>query len=238
VELVDEELDAAHASGQYRQTVIRAGIWLLQNGFGRMQLLPYVAPSGCYWRCEFHPSDRRSQAFYKYSSSSGWKYLENHCGGSVRRSISPKALANAIMRSVPEDAQVRCCGDLSPETAAWIGELEHVLRRGLAPAAFHEYTTDYSRWDLYPSDGGGPIEERFPPQPGYVPPGEELHWSQGEFWRGADRRLAGRLALDLEPESEAQVERVALALWQVMRDVGADEAPDALRAAISLLFRH
>lgn len=109
------------------QTILRAGIWLLQNGFGRMQLLPYVAPSGCYWRCEFHTPRPRPLAIYRYTTGSGAKYLENHDNGAVRSTISPKSLAIKIMSSVPEAAKTRCQGELSPDVAAWIELLVHVL---------------------------------------------------------------------------------------------------------------
>jgi hypothetical protein len=229
---MDAEYESTKPLNSCRK-VLEAGIWLLQNGFGRMQLLPYVAPSGCYWRCEFHPPGRPSLAFYKYTTGCGTKYLANHCGGSVRSSISPKTLAQAIIRSVPEDAQMRCSGSLDLKVADWIQQLDHVLERDLIPAAFDEMTTDYSRWDLYPAFGGGPTGERFMPQPGYVQPGEELHWSQTEFWPSADREFAGALPVDLAQSQK--VDLVASKLWEVMREVSADDASSALRAAISLL---
>lgn len=174
---LDVDVDATYTRGASARTsandcrkVLRAGIWLLRNGFGRMQLLPYVAPSGCYWRCEFRPSGHRELAFYRYTSGSGAKYLENHCGGSVPPSISAKALACAILRSAPEDALARCRGDLDDSVAAWVQHLNRVLQRSLLPAAFDEMTTDFSRWDLYPAEGGGPTTESLPPQPGYEPP--------------------------------------------------------------------
>ena len=70
--------------------VIEAGIWLIRNGYGRLGILPYAAPSGCYWRCEFQPLGRSSKPIYRYSSSNVDKYLASHCGGSVRSSISLK----------------------------------------------------------------------------------------------------------------------------------------------------
>jgi hypothetical protein len=53
--------------------VVQAGIWLIRNGYGQMSILPYASPSGCYWRCEYHPAGRPSRAFYRYSTGCGSK---------------------------------------------------------------------------------------------------------------------------------------------------------------------
>jgi hypothetical protein len=69
-----------------------------RTGWGRMQILPYIASSDCYWRCELHPTGKPNLPFYWYSGSSDYRFLENHCGGAVRKNISAEALANAISR--------------------------------------------------------------------------------------------------------------------------------------------
>lgn len=164
--------------------VIRAGIWLIRNGYGRMMLLPYAAPSGCYWRCEYHPPLRPSKAFYRYSTGNETRYLASHCGGSIKKDVSPKTLAQAILKSVPDDVQAACSGEASPETLRWLETLEQVLAEGYIPQAFHEYSEEYSRWDLVSLTRaeGRPME----PQPGYIQPGEEKsiaddpEWQKGE----------------------------------------------------------
>ena len=78
--------------------VLLAGVHLIENeGLGGMALLPDASGSGA-WRCQFHPIGRPSRAFYSYSSSAGFSFLADHCGGSVPKTISPKALAKAIMK--------------------------------------------------------------------------------------------------------------------------------------------
>lgn len=179
--------------------VLRAGAWLIRNGYGRMSLLPYAAPSGCAWRCQFHLPGRPSKTFYRYSTSSEAKYLQNHCGGSIRRTISPRALARAIMKSVPDDQKDACRGKAAPETLRWLDQLDAVLDAGFLPQAFHEYTGDYSSWELVSltHGKGAPI----PPQPGYVEPGSErsvvdLEWRAGEAaWKEIARN--GRATIDL-----------------------------------------
>ena len=151
--------------------VLRAGIWLIRHGYGKMQLLPYAAPSGCYWRCEFHPVGQPSKRFYRYSTGSGSKYLNDHGGASIRREISPQNLAEAIMKSVPDDLKATCAGDASPETLRWLDQVDAALAAGYLPEAFHEYTEDFSRWQLVSlTKGKG---DSIPPQPGYVKPGAQ-----------------------------------------------------------------
>ena len=151
--------------------VLRAGIWLIRNGYGKMLLLPYAAPSGCHWRCEFHPVGQPSKRFFRYSTGSGAKYLNDHGGGSIRRDVSPQKLAEAIMKSVPDDVKATCAGDASPETLRWLDQVDAALAAGYLPEAFHEYTEDFSRWQLVSlTKGKG---DSIPPQPGYVKPGAQ-----------------------------------------------------------------
>jgi hypothetical protein len=35
------------------KNVLLAGAWMIENGYGRLALLPYVYATG-HWRCEFH----------------------------------------------------------------------------------------------------------------------------------------------------------------------------------------
>ncbi|WFU40100.1 hypothetical protein QA640_38770 [Bradyrhizobium sp. CB82] len=112
--------------------MLRAGIWLIRNGYGNMAVLPYEAPSGCYWGCEFHPIGALQPLLERISR----QILLDHHGGRVRRSISQKGLAQAIMRSDPNDLKAMCAGDVSALGQCWI------------PVAFHDYAVDYSRWNL------------------------------------------------------------------------------------------
>jgi len=171
--IVDEvELSPEDLAFQDCEKVLRAGIWLIRNGYGRMAILPYTAPSGCYWRCEFHPVGQPQKSFFRYSSGSAGKFLRDHHGGRVRRSISPKGLARAIMRSVPDDMKAICAGDISPETESWLVLLERAISRRWIPSALHDYKDDLTRWDLF-SLHGAPNSWMEPPL-GYVVPGTEV----------------------------------------------------------------
>ncbi|GAB2875780.1 hypothetical protein GCM10027093_09020 [Paraburkholderia jirisanensis] len=148
--------------------VLRAGIWLIRNGCGRMMLLPYTSPSGAYWRCEFHAPGRRAESFYRYSTGSGTRFLANHGDGIVKADASPQDLAEVIIGIMPADAKAACAGDASAETLRWLVDLETAISVDLLPEAFHEYTDDYSVWRLVSLTRGNGDDMQ--PQPGYVPP--------------------------------------------------------------------
>lgn len=234
--LDDQEVDPQVEVFAACKAVLQAGRWLMLNGWANMLMLPYIAPSG-YWRCAFHPRGRPSHEFYRYSSSSVFRFLENHAGGSVARNIGAERLALAIVKSVPQAVREQCRGQHCPsDLERWLDEVSRQLERGALISAFDENTSDHSRWHLWTNSG--PQDETMPPPPGYVPPGEELQWHQTPFWREA---IAHARSLDEEEEfllSFRHVENfdeVARELAIVMSEVGPEVASEALKAAIAKL---
>lgn len=203
-------------------------------------MLPHVAPSGCYWRCEFHLKGKSQKALYRYSSSSGRKYLQDHCGGSIRKEVSPAFLAKAIMLSVPQELKSQCRGGVSPEVARWLDELESALSNGFVPQAFHEYTTDFSLWEL--ADITRKLEpSHIHPQPGYIRPGTELHWSQEQFWRNALNNWEALRKVDeisfrsSHIDSAVATSSIASELHRAMKDNDEVDAERLFKAAIAAL---
>jgi hypothetical protein len=183
----DEEVRREQLIIDACKKVFRAGAWLVKNGYGHLGILPYRAPSGCYWRCEFHPPGRPSKPFFRYSTCDEVRYLANHCGGSIRKDASAKKIAEAIMVSVPEDVREGCQGEASMETLRWLDEAEAHLQAGYVPEAFHECTEDYSRWALVRPYGNEQLS--MAPMPGYVAPGHERKAVDNPFWNEATRRF-------------------------------------------------
>ncbi|QLH71294.1 hypothetical protein [Rhodopseudomonas palustris] len=64
---------------------------------------------------------------------------------SEHSSISPKGLAQAVMRSIPDDLEAIYAGNVSPETESWLLQVERALNQRWPPQAFHDYTDDYSK---------------------------------------------------------------------------------------------
>lgn len=232
---VEKEVDPQAEMFAACSKVLRAGRWLMLNGWGRMLMVPYFGPTG-FWRCAFHPLGKPSREFYRYTSGSAFHFLADHCGGSVRRNIGAKQLAEAIVKSVPEDIRELFQGRCSPELQRWLDELDMQLARGVLPFAFHEYTEDHSRWGLYAN--GNALGESMPPPPGYVVPGSEPQWHEQPFWREALAR-----AHQLEHEEEflfsfrhaENFEDVARELALLIKEEGTSVAVNALKAAIAKL---
>lgn len=219
--------------------VLQAGIWLIRNGYGRMLLLPYASPSGAYWRCEFHPMGRPSRTIFRYTSGSEARYLENHCGGSIRSNVSPEKLAQAIMKSVPDDIKSSCEGPASPEMLSWLVLLEAAVDGGFLAEAFHDYTEDYSRWELVSliRGNGDPI----PAPPGYVRPGDErcivdLEWRDGEAaWNAVASDAELLIGLETLSDDERCYELADRLRRGFAETTDGFEATRLLRAAIGTL---
>jgi len=221
--------------------VLQAGIWLIRNGYGRMLLLPYASPSGAYWRCEFHPMERPSRTIFRYTSGSEARYLENHCGGSIRSNVSHEKLAQAIMKSVPDDVKSSCEGTASPEMLRWLVLLEAAVDGGFLAQAFHDYTEDYWRWQLVSliRGNGDPI----PAPPGYVRPGEErsivdLEWRDGEVaWNAVSSDAELLIGLEMLSDDERCYELADRLRRAFAETNDGFDAMRLLRAAIGTLSK-
>ncbi len=171
--------------------VLLAGAFLIENGYGKMGLMPYVYATG-HWRCEFHPPGRPSKPLFRYTIGNEQRYLALHCGGSVRKDISPEKLAQAILVSVSDDFKEACSGEPSREIVAWVADLKRQLDLGRIPEAFGEYFGERTTWTL-----ADPVAHAeglsMSAMPGFVMPGDERSCLDDPFWSAAELR-ARRLA--------------------------------------------
>lgn len=219
--------------------VLLAGAWLIENGQGRLALLPYVYATG-HWRCEFHVVGRPKKTVFRYSIANGSAYLASHCGGTLQKDVGPEKLAQAIWISVPEDVKDACSGAASRETLEWVAELRRQVGLGRIPAAFGEYFGERNAWQLKDfadnSDG-----LKMPAMPGYVEPGNESSVLDDAFWSKAERRaksMAKRPEFSLSSEALGDgdhVFEIANRLRRDMADADHFEAPRLLKAAIAAL---
>lgn len=237
---LEDIIDPQEETFRACRRIVETGIWLIKNGYGKLGLLPYAGPTG-FWRCEYQMLGRPDKVLFRYTSGDGTRYLENHCGGSVRKDIAPSKLGPAIMKSVPEALRDACAGDPGAETLRWLERLEGELAAGFMPEAFHEYTEDYSRWMLFRIDGRP--NSSMPPQPGYVVPGEERGTLSEPFWTGAAKRwqaLSGgsRAVLDLSSLADDELcFDLGLKTRAAMADVSEFDAMRVLRCAVAELHR-
>ena len=219
--------------------ILLAGTWLIENGNGRMALLPYVYATG-HWRCEFHLLGRPKKTAFRYSIANGAAYLASHCGGSIRKDASPEKLAQAIWVSVPDDLKEACSGEASRETLEWIAELRRQIVLGRIPEAFGEYFGERVAWQLldFASHSDG---LKMPAMPGYVEPGGETSVLDDPFWRKAVRRakrLANRPEFSLLGDALGDgdhIFEIASRLKQDMADADPFVAAHLLKAAVAAL---
>jgi hypothetical protein len=223
----------------YARRILLAGAWLIENGYGRLALLPYVYATG-HWRCEFHIVGRPQKTAFRYSIANGPSYLGSHCGGSIRKDVGPEKLAKAIWMSVPDELKDACAGEASREMLEWVSELRFQLGLGRIPAAFGEYFGEQDSWQLMDFASNSNFL-KIPAIPGYVQPGQENSVLDDAFWSKAERR-AKRLAkcpeFSLSREAlgnGSHVFEIANRLRRDMADADHFEAPRLLTAAIAAL---
>lgn len=153
------------------QRVLRAGIWLVLNGYGRLRVLPYDAPSGCYWRLSLHVAGDMSRELFRYSSASKGQYLADHSGVKTRANIPVEKLAHLIVSAAPRQLLAECEGEASFETMLWLLELERQLDNGGLPYAFGDYA-DPGKGLWYVNYLNG-YSSKMKAPPDYLSPGEE-----------------------------------------------------------------
>lgn len=186
--MTTEHDDRQHELFPCARRVLEAGLWLVENGYGRVGVLPYVYATG-HWRCEFYPLRNPSKPFFRYSAAQEAQYLANHCGGSIQRHVGPDKLAQAILVSVPEEVKNFCAGPASAEVLRWIAQVRAALADGFLPSAFSEYSGGPGQaWQLLPMLGGSP-RQPLNPMPGHVHPGSEPKAWLDAPWREGRRQL-------------------------------------------------
>lgn len=219
--------------------VMLAGIHLIENGYGNMAILPYIYATG-HWRCYLHPIGKPSKPIFRYTSGAGFKYLADHCGGSIRKDVSPEKLANAIMIGVPYELKEMCEGTIAGDYSIWLDELKNRLADGWIPEAFQEFTKDFSVWVIQNVDPDM-RHLTMPPPPRYVAPHEEARWNSQPFWResleswGKKKELR---SLEIDPcaiDGGYPVSHIALELAKALEDAYEHEYEQIFKAAIAAL---
>ncbi|MCG5079081.1 hypothetical protein [Paraburkholderia tagetis] len=150
------------------QTILRAGIWLIRHGYGRLMILPYAAPSGLYWRCAFHPPECFDEDVYRYTSGTKQMVLRGDPDIVMSSTMTPQALAELIAERAPRDVLALCEGKASQAALDWLQQFEKVLDEGYIPEAFNNDDDPAAeRWALLGDDDS---VGKMASQPGYRVP--------------------------------------------------------------------
>ncbi len=151
--------------------VVRAGAYLVANGYGRMALLPYVSSSGA-WRCEFHVLGHPSRVLFRYSIGSRNHFLADHGDLEAMSDVAVEGLAQAIIGVASLEVLDQCRGAATREYTAWLKLLDGHISRGLVPLAFHEFSEPDDPWSvMLPNGDGAMLSIAAPPM--YVRPQDE-----------------------------------------------------------------
>jgi len=162
-----QEINSDHVDTKaVAQTILRAGIWLIRHGYGRLMILPYAAPPGLHWRCAFHPPEKSNDDVYRYTTGSERTVLHGDPDIVMSSTMTPQALAELIVARAPRDAIALCEGEASQAVLDWLQRFEKVLDEGYIPEAFNNDDPVTDRWALLGDGDSSDMD----PQPAYRAP--------------------------------------------------------------------
>jgi hypothetical protein len=106
-------------------------------GFGNLKIIPYIAPTGMHWRCEFISPQRKHSCI-----ASRW--LGNYEADHPQIKISPKALADLFVAD-HFDFILHCRGQ-NTEYCSWYKQMLNQLDADELPYAFDNFTKTEGYW--------------------------------------------------------------------------------------------
>jgi hypothetical protein len=152
--------------------MLMAGIFLIEHGHGRLRLLPYVSPSGCFYRVELHQEGHPSSPLFCYTTGDGHRYMANHGEARVPWNAGPAALAAYISAGCRDFSTIfATLGPLDPDYACWLADLKAEVARDRLPVAISDYEDLSRSWRLDCADG---VSRSIAVPPGYVEPGRDI----------------------------------------------------------------
>lgn len=153
--------------------VLGACTWMIEKGgYGRLRILPYVSPSGCFYRVELHPEGKPSSPLFRYTTGDGHRYLANHGGNRVPWNAGRWVLAAYIEAGCADSrALLATRGPLDPAYARWLEHMAFQVELDRLPVAIADYEDLSRAWRLDCADGA---HRTIAVPPGYIEPGEDL----------------------------------------------------------------
>lgn len=113
---------------------------LHKRGFGKLRIIPSLAPSGMYWRCSFI-----DEAKTKDFIASNW--IHNHENENSREEIKLTAqeLANLFIKENSEF--IDYCKGENEEYTKWYSEMLQQLKKDELPYAFADWPMEKGIWE-------------------------------------------------------------------------------------------
>ena len=120
---------------------------LHKRGYELIRIFPYMAPSGCYWRCTIstkdhfdkqyglRPLDAPDDEMIYYSTGAMYEYLEGING----KRATVEEIADEVLKRYPKIAEKGKGSDSDYMT--WYEKLISLMREGKLPVAMTDYTS-------------------------------------------------------------------------------------------------
>jgi ADP-ribosylglycohydrolase len=125
---------------------------LHNRGFEELQIIPSIAPSGLYWRCEFRPK-RRSTKHLFYSSGAQYNYF----GWKNGKKMSSREMADRFQKDFSDMLDI--CKHSDKYYSVWYSNMLDIIGNDKLPYAYSDY---FSSNDYWATTGG---EETIPIPP-------------------------------------------------------------------------
>lgn len=157
------------------ETLLRAVKVLHDRGIQRIQIFPYMNPSGSAWRCPLQidgddPHSAEANNELRYSSGGHWRFP----GRTDEGPCSPDEAADKIWSVLTEDEKRRA-QQPDPGYAFWYSALLSYSKPEELPTLFEEYGSYYS--EGFMGFVNSPRISRFSPHRRFpLPPGDSLKW--------------------------------------------------------------
>ena len=144
---------------------ILQGVQVLhQRGYHRLRILPGMSPSGMYWRVAITFSDNLDDVAFPHELHYSTGGLTEFAGGEVTVTTTPDAVADLILKELPEAGPTND----DPAYIAWFAELIRIVEQTKAlPVAYADYF-DAEGWEI---GWGSGVTHRRPPRPPVSYPG-------------------------------------------------------------------
>lgn len=121
---------------------------LHKRGFGKLRIIPYISPSGMYWRCDF--IDQKKTNYFKASNWICNLELENH---NEEIKLSQQELADLFIEENLDF--VEHCKGKNEKYEKWYDEMVEGLLNDELPYAFDDY---FSPTDFWKTSEGNEIK--------------------------------------------------------------------------------
>lgn len=112
---------------------------LHQRGYGKLRIIPYLAPSGLHWRCNFIDENKESKVIV-----SNWinEHEDKHSKDEIQLTI--QELADLFVKE--NDAFIEHCKGENKKYENWYSEMLKQLTTGELPYAFSDYESSRDFW--------------------------------------------------------------------------------------------